>query len=75
MDYNGDGGNELLVGSEDYDIRIFAKDEILSEITETEAVTALTSIQGERSNIKDKQVNYQLPILLFFFKIVVFCFF
>ena len=47
MDYNGDGGNELLVGSEDYDIRIFAKDEILSEITETEAVTALTSIQGE----------------------------
>ena len=52
MDYNGDGGNELLVGSEDYDIRIFAKDEILSEITETEAVTALTSIQGERSNLK-----------------------
>ena len=48
MDYNGDGGNELLVGSEDYDIRIFAKDEILSEITETEAVTSLTSIQGER---------------------------
>ena len=56
MDYNGDGGNELLVGSEDYDIRIFAKDEILSEITETEAVTALTSIQGERSNLQDNQV-------------------
>ena len=56
MDYNGDGGNELLVGSEDYDIRIFAKDEILSEITETEAVTALTSIQGERGNLKDNQV-------------------
>ena len=56
MDYNGDGGNELLVGSEDYDIRIFAKDEILSEITETEAVTALTSIQGERSILRDNQV-------------------
>ena len=48
MDYNQNGKNELIVGSEDYEIRIFAKDEILSEITETEAVTALTKVEGKR---------------------------
>ena len=48
MDYNRDGKNELIVGSEDFEIRIFAEDEILSEITETEAVTALTHVQDGR---------------------------
>lgn len=35
---------QLLVGSEDYDIRVFKEDIIVSEITETEAVTALCPI-------------------------------
>eukprot|EP00095_Tigriopus_kingsejongensis_P005469 maker-scaffold865_size87005-snap-gene-0.23 protein:Tk05469 transcript:maker-scaffold865_size87005-snap-gene-0.23-mRNA-1 annotation:"bardet-biedl syndrome 2 protein homolog" len=48
MDYNNNGRNELIVGSEDYEIRIFSQDEILTEITETEAVTALVPIQEGR---------------------------
>ena len=36
------------MGSEDYEIRVFANDEILTEITETEAVTALVPVQDGR---------------------------
>jgi len=35
-DFNEDGYLELLVGSEDYDIRVFKDDEIIAEMTETE---------------------------------------
>ena len=48
MDYNNDGKNELIVGSEDFEIRVFAEDEILTEITETEAVKALVPVQDGR---------------------------
>ena len=34
VDYTGDGDNELIAGSEDYDIRVFKEDEIISEMTE-----------------------------------------
>ena len=58
-DYNKNGLNELIVGSEDFEIRVgslivhqqqyevqvFNNDEIVTEITETEAVTHLTSVQ------------------------------
>ncbi|XP_028665213.1 Bardet-Biedl syndrome 2 protein homolog [Erpetoichthys calabaricus] len=47
-DFNGDGKNELLVGSEDFDIRVFKEDEILAEMTETETVTALCHMHGSR---------------------------
>ncbi|MCL4130234.1 UNVERIFIED_CONTAM: hypothetical protein GTU68_017545 [Idotea baltica] len=47
-DFDGDGINELLVGSEDFDIRVFRNDEIISEMTETDSVTALCSMQGTR---------------------------
>ena len=40
--------SKLLVGSEDFEIRIFAEDEILTEITETEAVTSLIPVQDGR---------------------------
>nr|XP_037289052.1 Bardet-Biedl syndrome 2 protein homolog [Rhipicephalus microplus] len=40
-DFNKDGLNELLVGSEDFDIRVFRGDVIVAEIGESEAVTAL----------------------------------
>uniref|UniRef100_A0A914USI5 Bardet-Biedl syndrome 2 n=1 Tax=Plectus sambesii TaxID=2011161 RepID=A0A914USI5_9BILA len=40
-DYDGDGKLELIVGSEDFDIRVFKGDEIIAEITETEAITGL----------------------------------
>uniref|UniRef100_A0A670IPE6 Bardet-Biedl syndrome 2 protein homolog n=1 Tax=Podarcis muralis TaxID=64176 RepID=A0A670IPE6_PODMU len=41
-DFDGDGKKELLVGSEDFDIRVFKEDEIVTEMSETETVTALT---------------------------------
>ena len=60
-DYNKNGLNELIVGSEDFEIRVcwliinhqlhqhqhqvFNNDEIVTEITETEAVTHLTAVQ------------------------------
>ena len=50
-DYNKNGKNELVVGSEDFEIRVFADDEIITEITETESVTNLTSVQDGRSYI------------------------
>ncbi len=36
FDFNSDNSNELVVGSEDFDIRIFRDDEIICEMTETE---------------------------------------
>ncbi|XP_051025085.1 Bardet-Biedl syndrome 2 protein [Acomys russatus] len=47
-DFDGDGKTELLVGSEDFDIRVFKEDEIVAEMTETEIVTALCPMYGSR---------------------------
>ncbi|XP_064016563.1 Bardet-Biedl syndrome 2 protein isoform X3 [Pogoniulus pusillus] len=47
-DFDGDGRNELLVGSEDFDIRVFKEDEIMAEMSETETVTALSPMRGSR---------------------------
>ncbi|XP_037069324.1 Bardet-Biedl syndrome 2 protein homolog [Pollicipes pollicipes] len=48
MDFNQTGRNQLLVGSDDFDIRIFNDDDIAHEVTETEAVTALQPLSGSR---------------------------
>ena len=48
IDYHNNGNKRLVVGSEDFEIRIFAEDEILAEITETEAVTAITPVEEGR---------------------------
>ena len=47
-DVDGDGSNELLVGSDDYEIRSFRGEQMLSEITETDRVTALCPVTGTR---------------------------
>ncbi|XP_019732446.1 BBSome complex member BBS2 [Hippocampus comes] len=47
-DFTGDGKNELLVGSEDFDIRVFKEDELVSEMTENETVTALCHMHSSR---------------------------
>ncbi|XP_022711587.1 Bardet-Biedl syndrome 2 protein homolog [Varroa jacobsoni] len=47
IDFNGDGLNELLVGSEDFDIRVFREDVIAIEMTETEAVVGLCPLSAE----------------------------
>ncbi|XP_062997425.1 Bardet-Biedl syndrome 2 protein isoform X2 [Elgaria multicarinata webbii] len=47
-DFDGDGKKELLVGSEDFDIRVFKEDEIVAEMSETETVTALSPMCSGR---------------------------
>jgi Bardet-Biedl syndrome 2 protein len=39
---------QLIVGSEDFDIRVFKEDNIINEQTETEAVTALAAFRGNK---------------------------
>lgn len=36
------------MGSEDFDIRVFKKDELVAEMAETEAVSGLCSVAGPR---------------------------
>ena len=36
VDFNLDGHRELVVGSEDYDLRVFRGDELLGEISEVD---------------------------------------
>ncbi|OWF54157.1 Bardet-Biedl syndrome 2 protein homolog isoform X2 [Mizuhopecten yessoensis] len=48
VDFSSDGQNELVVGSEDFDIRVFKEDEILAEMTETEAITCLCPMMESR---------------------------
>ncbi|XP_078490240.1 BBSome complex member BBS2-like [Ciona intestinalis] len=48
VDFTNDGSDELLVGSEDFDIRVFQADDIIAEMTETEAVTGLCRVSGSR---------------------------
>lgn len=43
-DVEGDGVCELLAGSEDYEIRIYKGDAVLSEITETQRIVELADI-------------------------------
>nr|CAD7423098.1 unnamed protein product [Timema monikensis] len=48
LDFDQDGENELIVGSEDFDIRVFKEDHIISEQTETEAVTSLAAFNNSK---------------------------
>ncbi|XP_014849002.1 PREDICTED: Bardet-Biedl syndrome 2 protein [Poecilia mexicana] len=48
FDFTGDGKNELLVGSEDFDIRVFKEDQLISELNENETVTSLCHMHGSR---------------------------
>lgn len=42
LDFNSDNYNELVVGSEDFDIRVFKDDEIICEMSETEVNQTFT---------------------------------
>eukprot|EP00668_Euglena_longa_P011771 GGOE01014188.1.p1 GENE.GGOE01014188.1~~GGOE01014188.1.p1 ORF type:complete len:718 (-),score=178.66 GGOE01014188.1:160-2313(-) len=48
IDIDEDQQNELLVGSEDYEIRIFQNEEVISETTETDRILALSPLYGTR---------------------------
>ena len=47
-DVDGDGLLELLVGSDDFEIRVFRSEEIVTEITESEKVLFLSNVQGRK---------------------------
>ena len=59
LDFNSDGYNELAVGSEDFDIRIFRDDEIIAEMSETEVM-----IHRNFLNISNIQNNSSHPVEL-----------
>jgi Bardet-Biedl syndrome 2 protein len=46
-DPTGEGRHQLLVGSEDYEIRIFEKEEVICEVTESDVVSGLTFIRDQ----------------------------
>lgn len=41
LDFNLDGNPELLIGSEDYDIRVYQEDELVYEMSEADTVLSL----------------------------------
>ena len=47
-DIDGDGLSELLVGSDDFEIRVFRSEEIIAEISESEKVQFLNAVQGRK---------------------------
>ncbi|KAK0179481.1 hypothetical protein PV327_005231 [Microctonus hyperodae] len=48
FDFDGDGENELLAGTEDYELKVIKEDLILWETKETAAVTTLAAISGKQ---------------------------
>ena len=53
VDVNGDGSKELLVGSDDYEIRAFRGEEVINETTESAPVSHLVALQpdGDRPSM------------------------
>jgi Bardet-Biedl syndrome 2 protein len=45
-DIDNDGFNEMVVGSDDFEIRYFKKEDIFQEITEVDKITILAPIKG-----------------------------
>ncbi|CAM9776168.1 unnamed protein product [Discosporangium mesarthrocarpum] len=44
VDFHDSGGKELLVGSDDFEVRVFSSEEVVSEITESDQITMLQTI-------------------------------
>ena len=47
-DVDGDGANELVVGSDDFEIRVYKNERLLAEITEADKVTLLSSLPQKK---------------------------
>mmetsp|Transcript_34787 Transcript_34787/g.46985 ORF Transcript_34787/g.46985 Transcript_34787/m.46985 type:complete len:589 (-) Transcript_34787:514-2280(-) len=48
-DFTKDGQQEMLVGSDDYTIRVFSREEMISEISESDRVMALATIDQKEA--------------------------
>ncbi|OXA51473.1 Bardet-Biedl syndrome 2 protein [Folsomia candida] len=46
LDYDGDGENEMVVGSDDFDIRVFKSDQIIGEASETDTISHIAPLKG-----------------------------
>ena len=57
-DVDDDGHLEMVVGSDDYEIRVFRREELLHEISETDRVTFLSPLVG--SKLPNKYFAYGL---------------
>lgn len=47
-DVNADGHQELVAGTEDYEMRFFHNEDVIKEITETDVVTRVVPLHGSR---------------------------
>lgn len=47
-DVDGDGAPELLVGAADFDVRCYRGEDVVAEVGEADAVTALITVPGRR---------------------------
>ncbi|PNW81715.1 hypothetical protein CHLRE_06g257250v5 [Chlamydomonas reinhardtii] len=47
-DVDQDGRNELLVGSDDFDVRIFVGEDVIAEVPEADQFVALAAVVGSR---------------------------
>eukprot|EP00752_Nemacystus_decipiens_P014985 g13343.t1 len=55
-DADGGGEKQLLVGSDDFEVRVFRREEVLSEITEADRVTHLKCLEtGRRGSTAEKE--------------------
>ena len=45
---NADSQNELIVGSDDFEIRIFQNEEVIAETTETDRVLGVCQLRGSK---------------------------
>lgn len=48
LDIDQDGDNELIVGSDDFELRVFKQDALIHEVTETEAITSLVPLRDHK---------------------------
>ncbi|XP_073968440.1 BBSome complex member BBS2-like isoform X1 [Rhodnius prolixus] len=48
LDIDHDEQNELIVGSDDFDLRVFKEDALVNEISETEAITSLVALKDNK---------------------------
>jgi hypothetical protein len=64
IDVDEDGPNELLAGSEDYMIRIFQKEEVISETQEAAKINALCPIRFTKYGSLSFSLTHTLPLSL-----------
>ena len=48
LDINRDGEDELVVGSDDFEIRVFKNEEVLTDTTESDRITGLAALSGTK---------------------------